>query len=141
VLAIERVRVICRDRRGAVLLMRWHDLVTGRELWEPPGGGIKPGESAHQAAVRELYEETGLSVDIPETSIEVDREYDWMGRHYRHTEAFFATTTSTVEVALTAPTKKELATFREMRFIAPEAIEKLAEPLEPPSLGQILDEI
>jgi 8-oxo-dGTP diphosphatase len=121
--------------------MRWHDLVNGREFWEPPGGGIEHGESPREAAARELFEETGLTVDIPNSSILVEREYDWMGRHYCHVEAFFATTTPSVDVKLTAPTKKELATFVEMRFIAPEQVADLKESVEPPTLPKILGEI
>ncbi len=42
---------------GCVLMVfdRW------RRQWELPGGMLAPGESARQAAVRELAEETGIS--------------------------------------------------------------------------------
>lgn len=32
-------------------------------LWVPPGGKINPGETIREAAVRELYEETGISTN------------------------------------------------------------------------------
>ena len=35
--------------------------LTRRPLWEFPKGGLAPGESAGQAALRELQEETGLT--------------------------------------------------------------------------------
>jgi 8-oxo-dGTP diphosphatase len=34
----------------------------GRGLWSVPGGRIEPGESDHEAVVREVAEETGLIV-------------------------------------------------------------------------------
>ncbi|MCB0334281.1 MAG: NUDIX domain-containing protein [Bdellovibrionales bacterium] len=47
--------VVIRDNKE-VLLVR-HSYIPG---WHFPGGGIKRGESASQAAARELWEETGL---------------------------------------------------------------------------------
>jgi len=35
-----------------------------RTVWMVPGGGIEEGESSAQAAVREVWEETGLEVEI-----------------------------------------------------------------------------
>jgi 8-oxo-dGTP pyrophosphatase MutT (NUDIX family) len=47
---------------GRLLLMeRWRD---GLHYFSIPGGGIESGESAEQAAVRELYEETSLTVEL-----------------------------------------------------------------------------
>ena len=45
---------------GEILLMQRQDF----EVWGLPGGEIDPGETPAQAAVREVAEETGLSVRL-----------------------------------------------------------------------------
>jgi|WetSurMetagenome_2_1015567.scaffolds.fasta_scaffold14342_4 glycerol-1-phosphatase len=54
------VGVIIEDARGWILLEKRSD----NGMWGPPGGGIEPGESVAQAAVREVREETGLTVEV-----------------------------------------------------------------------------
>lgn len=57
------VRVVLQDRGGRILLFRARLASRSpQDWWELPGGGIEPGESYQQTAVRELAEETGLIV-------------------------------------------------------------------------------
>lgn len=56
--------VLLVDQRGWVLLQeRDEHPVLDPEKWGFVGGGVEPGESYAEAAVRELLEETGLAVD------------------------------------------------------------------------------
>jgi ADP-ribose pyrophosphatase YjhB (NUDIX family) len=50
--------------RDLVLLSRYARRVDVRGLWMLPGGGVEFGESPAEAAVREVYEETGMHVRI-----------------------------------------------------------------------------
>lgn len=53
---------VIRDPAGRLLLIRrGHE--PGAGLWSLPGGRIEPGETHQQAVVREVLEETGLSVE------------------------------------------------------------------------------
>jgi len=55
------VGAIITDDDGRLLLIkRGHEPDAG--LWSLPGGRVEPGETDEQAVVREIREETGLSV-------------------------------------------------------------------------------
>jgi 8-oxo-dGTP pyrophosphatase MutT (NUDIX family) len=60
-------RVFLADRLGRFLFLEstWEESPrpTFRVSWFPPGGGVEPGESLSEAAVRELREEVGLDLD------------------------------------------------------------------------------
>jgi len=61
--AVARILVIDPDHR--LLLFRFafsRGALAGRSNWALPGGGIEPGETPEQAAIRELREETGIVV-------------------------------------------------------------------------------
>ncbi|MEU9191736.1 NUDIX hydrolase [Streptomyces hundungensis] len=51
-------RVAVRDAQGAVFLLRYDNEEVGPH-WAMPGGGLGPGESPREGALRELREETG----------------------------------------------------------------------------------
>jgi 8-oxo-dGTP pyrophosphatase MutT (NUDIX family) len=61
---IERsaVRLAVLDAEGRLLLFHTRDPCNPDlgTWWELPGGGIEPGETYHDTAVRELREETGI---------------------------------------------------------------------------------
>jgi 8-oxo-dGTP diphosphatase len=60
---VECAGAVVRDSAGRLLLIRrGHEPSLG--LWSLPGGRIDPGESAADAAAREVREETGLDVDV-----------------------------------------------------------------------------
>ena len=53
--------VVLRNELGQVLCVRQN---YGRHRWGLPGGGVDPGESPAQTAIREAFEETGLEVTL-----------------------------------------------------------------------------
>jgi ADP-ribose pyrophosphatase YjhB (NUDIX family) len=57
------VGAIVADSQGRLLMIkRGHE--PGAGLWSIPGGRIEPGETDAEAVVREMIEETGLTVEV-----------------------------------------------------------------------------
>ena len=55
------VCVLPVDENGTVYLVRQYRHAAGRDVLEAPAGGMEPGETPEEAALRELREETGAS--------------------------------------------------------------------------------
>jgi 8-oxo-dGTP pyrophosphatase MutT (NUDIX family) len=58
-----RTGVICL-RNDRLLAIELEDPTTRKRYWSIPGGGIEPGESAEDCAIREMLEETGYRVRL-----------------------------------------------------------------------------
>ena len=70
--------------------------------WDFPKGTMEPGETKQQTAIRELYEETGLSVEL-DTGFAANSDYFYT--HYQHgvvpkTVTYFVGKTDTQGVRL-----------------------------------------
>jgi len=63
------------EEDGRFLVIANHrDLGQGPELvWDLPGGTVGAGESIHDACVREMYEETGIPVQVKDLAFVVER--------------------------------------------------------------------
>jgi ADP-ribose pyrophosphatase YjhB (NUDIX family) len=55
---------LLRDDAGRVLLARGSGLSAFPGVWSLPGGGVEQGEDPLDAVVREVYEETGVTVRV-----------------------------------------------------------------------------
>lgn len=66
---VERAGVLVIRRGRLALIERSH---SGRRYWVVPGGGVEPGESVTEAALREAREELGVGVHLGQLRIRID---------------------------------------------------------------------
>jgi 8-oxo-dGTP pyrophosphatase MutT (NUDIX family) len=83
-------RVLLINEQSQVFMLKTHfDPEVGLPpRWLVPGGGIDAGEDTRTAALRELYEETGLVVspeDLGEPVLEASGRWDWTDGLNYHT--------------------------------------------------------
>jgi 8-oxo-dGTP pyrophosphatase MutT (NUDIX family) len=64
-----RARVVVTNDHDEVALLERR--VLGFRYWEVPGGHVEQGESAAQAAVREIAEELGLELEVAADTLRV----------------------------------------------------------------------
>ncbi|MDO4274540.1 MAG: NUDIX hydrolase [Eubacteriales bacterium] len=63
------------EKRDRVVLVRQYRYTLDDYIYEFPAGLVEPGEDFHQGAVREMYEETGLSLEPLKVAEAYERPY------------------------------------------------------------------
>lgn len=137
-------RVVCVDAGGRILLIRWCDPATGDHLWEPPGGGIEPGETPLDAARRELSEETGLDpAAVADRGVTVERDVLWNGVRWIGAERFFLARFDQEQPppAGAGLSEQERRDLQEYAWIPATELGTLVDPVQPPELGDVLDRL
>jgi len=135
--------VLVIDDAGRVLMFRGFDPADpGRRYWFTAGGGLDPGESPAEGAVRELWEETGLRLTAAEIGPPVwqdvtDFPYD--GRWYRQEQEFFAVRVGPEARVHTAGfDAEELRSIDGYRWWSVDELAAADEPIYPPDLPDLL---
>jgi len=146
--------VLVVDADGRVLLFRDSDLGLDPvpHWWITPGGGVDPGETDEQAAVREVLEETGFVVEESDlvgplaTRTVVHGFSDVV---VRQDEAFWVVRVPVGEISTAGHTTEEQLTMTTHRWWTRSQIDAVApgdptpdarhEPLWPGAVGLVLD--
>ena len=135
-------RVLIVDPAGRTLLLHGGDPARpGHRWWFTPGGGLDEGESAAEAAARELFEETGLRVDAAELGEPVFSEiaeFSWSGHDYRQDQEFFVLRVPEWQIDMAGMDAEEKLTITEHRWWSATEIEASTEQIFPVNLAELL---
>ena len=137
--ATERLasRVVLIDNQQRVLLLKWLR-PDGAAVWITPGGALETGESFEEAAVRELWEETGLrDVVVGEQVWQSSNFFSVQGDLYHSVHRFFVARVGPVTISNKNMDELERAVNGEHRWWSLEEL-LASDQIRPPGLVGIL---
>jgi len=133
------------NRQGQIFIAQRLDIVS--EAWQMPQGGIDPGETPRNAALRELKEEVGtdraqivaelsawLNYDLP---AELQKKL-WKGRYRGQAQKWFALRFIGEDSEIDLET--EVPEFRNWRWSEPEKLIELIVPFKREVYRRVLSE-
>jgi 8-oxo-dGTP pyrophosphatase MutT (NUDIX family) len=135
-------KVLLVDEHGRVLLFSGIDRTKPDTppWWFAAGGGLDADESMEEAAIREVHEETGLSISDPGPVLLTRRfEWEFEGEIYDQEEAYFLVHTESFAPVRDGWTETELATMREHRWWTIDELRATDEVIYPEGLADLVE--
>jgi 8-oxo-dGTP pyrophosphatase MutT (NUDIX family) len=134
-------RVLLIDRAGRLLLFRAR--MAGRDFWITPGGGLNPGETHEEGALRELWEETAYKATRLGPCVwRRSHTFTFQGAWYTQHERFFLVPlVRAVDISYEHWEEIERDVMVEHRWWTAEEICASREVFAPRDLGRLLHDL
>jgi 8-oxo-dGTP pyrophosphatase MutT (NUDIX family) len=137
----QTARVLPVDDEGRVLLLHgWDPHHPDKPFWFTVGGAAEGSESLRDAAARELYEETRISVEperLGEPIAQNAIEFSWGGHRVAQQQTFYAVAVGSAPVSLDGLDEWEKATTDRYGWLSAEDLEADETPGHPEIPGLI----
>jgi 8-oxo-dGTP pyrophosphatase MutT (NUDIX family) len=134
--------VLVIDPAGRVLLLQGFDPATPGSLhWVTIGGGLDHGEGTAQAAIRELWEESGIDATADELIGPVwqrTTEFSFAGMRFLQDEDFYILRVGEVQVSLANLDPLERATITSYRWWSRQELTATTETYFPAELPELM---
>ena len=135
-------RVLVLDPEGHVLLFRGGDPASPSKVWFTPGGEVEPGETAAEAAVRELLEEAGIGLANVEGPVAEGRVvFRIRDLIIDQQQTYFVAQVASRDVRLGHSDETEAETLLGHRWWSSDQLRTATEQIAPPELAQLLESL
>jgi 8-oxo-dGTP pyrophosphatase MutT (NUDIX family) len=137
-------KVLLVNPDGRVLLFRGFDRTTPEKppWWFAVGGALNEGEDLSAAAVREVFEETGLRITDPGPVVMTRRfEWEFEGSRYDQEEAYFLVRTEPFTPMSAGWSETERATLIDHKWWSIEELRGATDIVYPEKLADLLDNL
>lgn len=138
-------RLLVIDPLQRVLLFRFSHssgALNGQSYWATPGGGLEAGETFEDAAIRELWEETGINIDDPGSQI-ARRQFDLQlpdGEIVLSDERYYRIQVANNRLSTDAWTAHEVECMAEYKWWSLQELAETSETVWPKNLISLLND-